>query len=532
MKTILLPVSILATVSVLQAQTLEEGKKQVYYENYGRGTTILTSVVQQQPANAEAWFQLTNAYMLQKQGDKAAAALQAAPLSLESEPLFQVARGYVLLDRGKRDSAALYFNNAARQTKEKAPEVLSAIAQAEINSKDGDANDAVERLTKAIKRDKHNAALYTLLGDAYRKMNNGTEAYKAYQKAVEENSGYAYAYHRIGEIFLTQKNAELFLEYFNKAVAADPDYAPSLYQLYVYNFYHEPAKAMEYYQMYAAKAEPSIKNEYDLTDLLYLTKAYDKAIEKGSALINKEGANVKPRIYKLLAYSYAELKDTAGALTAMQHYFSKENDTNYVARDFETMAYLYAAASGRTDSALAYFEKAVSLEKDSTALYTYYRKAADLAKGAKDYVNQSKWLGRYYTGNDNATNVDLFNWGLAAFLAQDYATADTVFGKYVAKYPDQTFGYYWQARSAAALDKDMSAGTAIPYYQKLVEVMNSHPADPNYKKWLVESYGYLAAYQANTEKDYTEAKDLFEKVLDVDPQNEDARKYIAILDKK
>jgi lipoprotein NlpI len=48
---------------------------------------------------------------------------------------------------------------------------------------------------------------------------------------------------------------------------------------------------------------------------------------------------------------------------------------------------------------------------------------------------------------------------------------------------------------------------------------------------MVEAYGYLAAYEANTEKDYSEAIGYFEKILEVDPGNNDAEKYIAILEK-
>jgi lipoprotein NlpI len=51
----------------------------------------------------------------------------------------------------------------------------------------------------------------------------------------------------------------------------------------------------------------------------------------------------------------------------------------------------------------------------------------------------------------------------------------------------------------------------------------------NYKKWITEAYTYLAAYKTNIEKDYAAAIDYFEKVLAVDPENESAQKYIALL---
>jgi cytochrome c-type biogenesis protein CcmH/NrfG len=65
----------------------------------------------------------------------------------------------------------------------------------------------------------------------------------------------------------------------------------------------------------------------------------------------------------------------------------------------------------------------------------------------------------------------------------------------------------------------------------LVEVLEKNPTDPNYKKWMVESFAYLAAYETNTQKDYAEAVSYFEKVLKVDPENADAKKYIDLLAK-
>ena len=531
MKKILLSVSLMTGAVALHAQSVETANQLYYYERYQSSENNFHTILKQQPANAEAWYGLTRAYLLQKETDKAADSLRFAPSSIHSEPYYEVAYGSVLLNQNKKDSAALFFNSALKETKEKDEAILSAVAEAHINSKNGDGNYAVEIANKAIKRDKKNPARYVVLGDAYRKLNNGSEAYKAYKQALEEDDKYAAALHKIGEIFLTQKNAELYLDYFTKAVAADANYAPSLYQLYLYYFYHDVAKAFQYYNQYIAKSDPSLQNEYDLADLLYLQKDYNKAIQKANSLAAIEGDKLKPRIYKLLAYSYVELKDSAKAVNYMRQYFDKEEDSNFIAKDFETMALLFSNTEGKQDSALVFYEKAASIEKDSSALFNYYKNLSNLAKAKKDYASQAKWLAKYYNGNDDATNVDLFNWGLANFLAEDYAMADSVFGMYVNKYPEQSFGYYWQARSNAALDKDMTQGTAIPFYKNLIAALEKDTANTNYKKWMVESYAYLAAYEANTEKDYTEAVGYFEKVLEVDPENADAKKYIAILEK-
>lgn len=530
MKKIIISIHLMVATFGLCAQSAEEGFNQLYYERYQSAEKTFHKVLAQDPGHAKAWYGLTRTYLLEDKASKALDSIRLAPAQLFGDPYLQVSIGSVLLSSDKKDSAALYFNKALDQTREKNSGILAAIAQAHTDAKNGDALYAVDLLNKAIKREKHNPAFYVALGDAYLKANNGTEAYKAYEKAIEENSKYAAAYHKLGTIFLSQKNSELFLQNFNKAIAADSGYAPALYKLYIHYFYQDPAKALQYYKDYASKSDHSIQNEYELADLLYVNKNYNEAIQKAKNILASEGNQAKPRLYKLVAYSYADLKDSSQAMSYMQQYLSLEKDSNFIAKDFETMAGLFTY-SGNADSSTTYYQKAVEREKDPAALYRYYKKLADLAKGKKDYAAQAGWLSKYYAGNSEANNVDLFNWAIAHYLSQDYPKADSVFGMYTQKYPGQAFGYYWRARSNVAMDTAMTAGLAVPYYQKLVEVLEKDSGNSNYKKWMSEAFGYLAAYEANTQKDYAEAIDYFEKVLTVDPENENAKKYIAVLEK-
>jgi tetratricopeptide (TPR) repeat protein len=230
-----------------------------------------------------------------------------------------------------------------------------------------------------------------------------------------------------------------------------------------------------------------------------------------------------------LAYSYEGLKDTAKAISNMQQYLSSEADSNIIAKDYEALAAWFGA---NTDSSMKYYSKAVDLVKDSAARYAYFKKLAGMAATAKDFGAQAHWLGKYNTGNDRATNVDLFNWGLAYYRAGDYPMADSVFGVYTTKYPEQGFGYYWRARSNVAIDTSMERGLAIPYYQKLIELISKDTSNATNKKWLVEAYAYLAAYETNVKKDFQQAITYFEKLLQVDPDNADAKKYVDILEKR
>jgi tetratricopeptide (TPR) repeat protein len=529
MKKVLMVFSGMLFFVLVNAQSIDEAQKQLYYQRYTSATNTIHSLLQKEPSNAHAWYLLTEAYA---QHDKLAPlkdTLLSAPSDIAEQPYYQVAKGYLLLEQGDKSGAQQLFDAALKKTKEKDAGILSAVAKAHINTKAGDANYAIELLNKAAKKDKRNPEVYTLIGNAYRKIDNGTKAFKAYQQALAQDKNYTAALYQMGNIFVTQKNKEMYLKYFNDALAADPDYAPAYYSLYIHHYVTDPAKAMENFNKYVAKSDPNPKNEYLYTDLLYLNKQHEQAIAKAEQLLQQP--NAEPRLYKLIAYSKLDLKDTATAMNYMQRYFNQAPDSNYVVKDFETMGLLYASTGGNMDSATKYYERAASMQKDSSALYAYYKRLASLYEDKKDYAGQAIWLGKYYEGNKDASNIDLFNWGIAHYRAEQWQDADTVFGKYIEKYPDQTFGYYWRARTNAAMDSAIEKGTAIPHYLKLVDVAEKDLSNANNKKWLIEAYGYLAMYEANTKKDYAAAIEYFKQLKNVDPENKDADKYIAILEK-
>jgi tetratricopeptide (TPR) repeat protein len=530
MKKILLISFFAAGTMILSAQSLEQGNKELYYERFQSAAHTFEQLISQDSKNTAAWYGLSRAYLLDGKNSKAINLLTKIPDNLRNDPYCKLLVGEILLNQENNTEAEKLFGQALSDTRQKNIHILSAIAQAHISAKKGDAGFAIELLHKAIKHSKHNSFLYELLGDAYLRLNDGSEAYKSYKEAIDRNNQNAAAYHGIGEIFLSQKSPELYVEYFRKAIAADSNYAPALYKLYVYEFYHNPSKAMVYYKDYMSKSDISIQNDYDMMDLLYVNKQYQDAIQKAGVILTKEQDSVRPRLFKLISYSYAAEGDTSKAIAYLQQYFDKQHDTDFISKDFISMGEFYAATPGQDSLAMAYFEKGVALEKDSAELAGHFKVLADLSKNRNDFSSQAKWLGAYYQTNHKATNLDLFNWGLAYYKAGNYLMADTVFSRYAAKYPDQSFGYYWQARSKALQDKDMKDGLAIDAYKKLIEVLADKPIDINSRKWMIDAYGYLAAYEANTMKNYMEARNYFEKVLEIDPENTDAKKYIEVLD--
>ena len=530
LKTIFFSTIFMVAAQIAPAQSVDEATKLIYYERYSSAEDALHKALQANADDAKAWYWLGQAYLMQNKVAEGKDSLAKAPTSVVNNPLFQVALGHYLLAQGDANSAKTNFDKALKQTKEKDENILAAVARAHTYTKQGNANYAIELLDKAIKRDKRNPEWYAMKGDVYRKLDNGSEAYKAYHEALSKDDKYAAAITQLGNIFVTQKNPDMYLKFFNDAIAADPQYAPAYYDLYLHYYFREPAKAMDYFNQFVAKSDADPENDYRFTDLLYLTKQYDKAIGNAEQLIAKN-AETAPRLYKLIAYSYEGLKDTAKAVTYMQQYFAKAPDSTFVVKDFETMGDLYLTMEGKEDSAAQFYAKAAALQTDSTAMFAYYKKLADLFKSTKNYSSEAVWLGKYYEGNKKANNLDLFNWGIAHYRAKEYEKADTVFGTYIKTHPEQGFGYYWRARSNVVRDSALEKGLAIPYYVKVVELAEKDTANETNRKWLVEAYGYLAAYETNVEKDYAVSIDYFKKILAIDPENKDAEKYISVLEK-
>lgn len=513
------------------SQSLADAVKDYRYERYQRAEQTLQQLTKQEPAQISNWYWLVRTELGKNDVQKASSVLSTIPADLNGQPYYKIIEGSIALAKGDTVTAKNDFEAAIGTGRKKDALVQIAVAEAEIGADKGNLQYAMDLLTEATRKEKKNPALYIAMGDAYRKLYNGSEAFRNYQQAAELDSKDPVVFYKIGKIYQTQNNEPVFTEYYSKAIEADPDYGPVYYQLYLAAYYKDVNKAMEYLQKYIAHTDPDIKNKYLLTDLYYVSKKYNEAINEANQLVTAEGKEAKPRIYKLLAYSYDALNNNNAAEENMKKYFAAENDTNYAAKDFELMGSIAEKKKQITDAA-TWYEKAAMMEKDSIQKADIARKLSSFYKAQKLYDKQAHWMGELYTlAPAKLTNVDIFSWGVANYNAHDYKMADSVFAIYEEKYPDQSFGYYWRARSNAAMDTAMETGIAIPHYEELIKVGMKDSANANTRKWLIQAYGYIAAFKVNKEKQYNDALECYDKILQLDPGNNDAEKYKGILEK-
>lgn len=537
MKKILSAVAtLLLTGSMAWSQSMDDVKKSLYYEHTATAKNMLQSMTTSGEASPEAYYRLAEIFLSNGQVDSAEQTLQAANakfaeqnLSRKKEPWLFIGDAHLQLAKGNVAEAKQAFTEVLNAGKFKNAEALLEIAKANINSNKGDSAWAIELLMKAAERDKKNPAIYTALGDAYRKMVDGSNAVRNYDKALELNPEYAEALYKKGKLYKTQNNPEIYVKLFNNAVAADSTYSPALYELYYYNYFRDVTKAADYLKAYIRHSDPSPEHAYMLADLHYVSKKYDTAIQEATQILQREGANAPARLYKLVAYSEAALGDSAKALESLNTYFEKQNDTGFVAKDYAMKAALLQRSGTDTTAIIDLYTKALAKETIGEDSVDYMTSLADIENKLGNREAEANWREKIYNTKKSPSNLDIYKWGTAVYSAGNYPKADSVFAVYEEKYPDQVHGYLWRARSNALIDTTMALGLAVPHYKKLVEVATKDSVLN--KPLLVTAYEYLGAYEANTTKDFSAALGYFNKILELDADNSNAKQNVALLTK-
>jgi cytochrome c-type biogenesis protein CcmH/NrfG len=516
------------------AQSVEQGRRFFYYQRYNSAKDQLEKVIASNPNNLDAIYWLGQTLIADGDSLAAKALYQKALATNGNAPLILVGTGHIELLENKTNDARQRFETALSLTKGTDINVINAIARANVDAQKGDANYALEKLNAAAtaqkRKDLRNAESYLLTGDAYRKLINGGGAVTAYQQAATMDPKLAEAQYKIGKVYLTQNNPDYFLPAFEKAVQADPNYAPAFYELFYYWFSRDINKARGYFDQYLAVADRTPTSDYDRVSIIWASRDWQGAINAANAKITELGDKADPRYYKLVAYSYDELKDSVNAKKYLDQYFAKQKKEDLLPLDYVFRAKVLSKFPGNEAEALASYETAVALDTVETTRLDLMKDAATFANKIGNRNQEAQWLGRLYRSKKVPVQTDLYYYGMAHYLGGNYDSAYNIFcNQYIPQYPTEIYGYLWCARSAQQMDTTQEKGTAVEPYKRLIAYADT--AKEKYKSQLVQAHGYLASYYANVTKDKDSAIAALEKVLELDPGNASATQYIEILKK-
>ena len=322
---------------------------------------------------------------------------------------------------------------------------------------------------------------------------------------------------------------------YEESVSIDPAYTPGWYALYVYYYFRDVTKAESYFDKYVAAADQDERLEYDRIDLKYAQEKYDDAVAGANTLSSKLGGKVKPRLYRLLGYSFMKKAESSlkksdsasaktnytSAKTNFLSFLQKANPDDITSRNYADIAKTFSNVTGSESDAFVYIQKAIDTDTLPKGKSDLAKLGADLAKKLGDMSLQIEWMTKSYNLAKNPSNVDLYNLGRTYLDGGMYTSADSIGNVYSIKYPTHTYGYYLRALANWKVDTTMQLGSANPYFQKLIEV--GAPDSVNNKSQLKLAYRYFVGYYASVKRDYPTAITYCDKILNLFPGDADAQ---------
>ncbi|MGE5519931.1 MAG: tetratricopeptide repeat protein [Candidatus Dadabacteria bacterium] len=504
------------------AQTVQEGINHLYAERYQSAKAVFEKLVAANPNNLEATYWLGQTYIASNDINAARALYQKALATNGNAPLIMVGMGHVNLLDGKTAEAKQLFESAITASKGRKgndPNILDAIGRANVQAHTdkrpaGDLQYAIAKLNEAATLAPTNADIFLNLGNAYRKLHNGSEAVQAYRKA----GNFAPALYRVGMLYMTQNNWDVVLENLNSAVAADQKFAPAYDQLYDYylRVKRDFATAETFANKYKASTDPSVENDYMLAQTYYVQNKFNEAISTAKNII-AQAKTPRARVYRLLAYSALGNKDTASACNYSNEFLAKANDEELLGGDY--ILHATACARNNPEQVRADIMRAVKMDSVLSNQVNMLNEAVETARANNQKLLEGELrLMSYQLRVPKADKAELISYvAVPLYLGGAYQKADSVARVYSQLAPDSIHGYYWSALALSAIDTTMAQGLAVPAYEKVLAIAEKDPA--RLKSQGVNAARTLAIYYNNIKADRTAATSYLDRGLALDPTN-------------
>jgi predicted Zn-dependent protease len=523
--------------NTLFAQSIDEGKKFLNYERFTSAQNVFSKLIAANPNDIEAVYWLGQTYIQNDENPDTVAAKALYQKTLQANPntpLLMVGMGEIALMEGQKEDARNKFEAAISIPKKRdLPEILTAVGRANVDTKSGDPVYAIDKLNQAADKEKKDPEIQILLGDAYRKMIDGANATTSYNNALALDPKNARADFMIGRIYETQGYGQepIYMKYYNAAIAADPNFAPVYYWLYNYYYQRDVNKSRDYLNKYIVVADPDSKNCYAEASLLYVSKLYQQAITKSDECIASAGTKVFPNLYGLKAYSYDKMGDSLNAKKYFDQFFSKINPDKIGPNDYATYGKVLLKIPGKdsletlhNDSlASVYIDKAVALDTVPAKKLDYIKSTAESLIASKKYADAGKWYAKILTLKPDYGKVDLYYAGYNDYRGSSYKAADSIFGLYTQKYPEDIFGWYMKAHAQEGIDSTEAEGLAKSSYEKVIAIADTSADKDKVKANEITAYRYMVAYYYNVKHNKDSAIYFNSKILSLDPNDTQAQ---------
>ena len=522
MKTIVLVVITILFTGASFAQSVDDGKRFLYYERYKSAKDVFQKLSTANPSDETAAYYLGQAMIGLEDLAGAKAFYQQKLSANPNSPLILAGMGHVELLEGKTADARNRFETAISLSGGKRIDVLNAVGAPNSNPdiKNGDASYAIDklRLATTLKGFK-DPEVWANLGDAYRKNSDGGQAIQSYDAALRLNPNYARAIYRKGRLYQSQGTAQeaLYNGFYNEAIAKDANYAPVYNTQFNYYYETDVPKSAQYLEKWLAASDDDPKACYYRASMQYAQGQFAQAISKSDECITAGGTNVYPNLYGVKALAYNRLGDSLNAKASYEEYFKKQALDKVGAGDYSSYAMILLKFPGNEAQAASYVEKAVALDSIEANRVSYLKALGNAYRSQKNFGESAKWFNQVLSVKKNYSNVDLYNAGYDYFRAGKFDSSVAVFNKYTAKYPDDIFGYYMIAKANGGIDTTLATGLAFNSYQKAIEIGEKAADKTKIKDQLTGAYTFMMQYYYNVKRDQATAVSYADKALALDP---------------
>ncbi len=548
-----------AMTTQVYAQDVQKGLEDLEAERFTKAGQTFTQLANSSPS-AENQFYLGYYYLKTGQLDQAKAAFEKGLAADGKNQLNNVGLAGVAFMKGDRATGKTLIDNAVNATKSKNQDVLIRAGEMlTLSDKTNDPAEAVRLLTIADEKDKknENAEIEMALGDAYFLKNDGGNAISKYENALAMKPNLAEANYKIGRLYLRGKNYTKAQEYFKLAIQNDPEFAPT-YLAYADALANSRSykSAAQNYDLYVQKSGTTDPERLlDVARYRFLAQDYQGATSYLDQLKGKVNNPIMDRMY---GWAYYGLNQPQQSVDALNKFISSAPD-KVIYDDYKYLGRAYGMVNTpQADSmSIVYLEKAAPLDTTENL----YRDIAKKYYDMKKYNKSADYYGKVVSTDKKPLNNDYLYQGLANYqygfrVGRDsteapmdtaqirmarqmyFMRADSAFGKMAAKIEADTaatskypLAYYYEGQSnyyAFPSAVSLARGTAVPYYEKFIEQANAETDQKlkdSYKKPLITSYKFLASYYGSKNDD-AKAKEYFNKVLELDPNDADVKKAL------
>lgn len=448
-----------------------------------------------------------------------------------------VGLGEIALKGGDKSAAEKLFKEAVATNKKDAA-LTAAVARAYFNvdpvlyKKEIDKNVA-----KALKDSKNlEPAVYVLQGDMAKASDIG-QAAGYYEQAMtyDEQAGhinpeayvkYSNLYNKVNPSFAISKLEELNQKLPTSALA-QRELAEKYYDG------NQFTKAAQQYGKYMSNPNHFQNDEQRYSGLLYFGKDYKKSLEIANQVLAKDPTNVY--MHRMVMLNKAALEDFAGAEEAAKKLFSTPNAT-FTATDYMTYGDVLGALNHPDEAIVAYTkayelnpEKNKSVLANISSMYTdaeNYAKAAEVMQKYVDMGDAS--LTDYYTLSNRYKNLAL---SLPEESPERVEAANNGI-KYIdlalESAAEESKGMLLQNKASLLMTRDGTNPTdeLVDTYKAMIAAYDLDPENKVKRAGAYKSaYGFIAN-DYRIKKDDANARLYFEKLLEIDPENQAVRDYL------